>query len=136
MIRTYKTPYNLSGAILTSTTPWDTMDTRNTSVFCSEFIADALLYAGLYPYDLDTKDPRSITPGDILDSDIFFVKNSRKIYHIDDTKAKNHMTEITDEFRGELLKNYIIKHEEKKRSFRLQRSIVNLFNRFVFLVTR
>jgi len=54
---------------------------NNKKLFCSEFISNAFLYAGFYPFDYITKSSLMISPGDLMDIwDIFWKKEYEVIW--------------------------------------------------------
>ncbi len=96
VVYAYGEKYDFSGALSIIFSPFrKRLFENNWKLFCSEFVSSAMLYAGFYPFDMLTKSPSMITPGDLMDPSFWIWKNhyklidakTGKIYNINDYKS-------------------------------------------------
>lgn len=104
-----------------SNSPWDKIDINNKDYFCSEFVSESMLWAGIYPFSIDTKAPMGVTPGDIIDSAILYNKNKTKLYVVD-----NGLKDVTEEVGNNTIKDYIISQVEATSIFKSWKKYTNL----------
>lgn len=119
--------YDLKWTLSISISPWDNIWASNKKFFCSEFVADCLLYAGMYPFDIQLSDPESISPWDIMHLRQLFVENDIRLYEIDEDIDHNKIREIEIwEYEKWFIKTYIVEKESEKITFNRQKLIVNI----------
>lgn len=123
IIQNYGKEYDLQWTLSTLIVPWNMVDLSQKQYFCSEFVSESLIYAWIYPFDINTKDPSSITPWDIMDMTIIFQKDSTKLFEIDDTDKKQKI-KLISYWTTDIIKNYILKHEKNKLYFIKQKMLV------------
>jgi len=76
----YGEKYDFSGALSIVFSPFrKNLFADNGKLFCSEFVASAMLYAWFYPFDMLTKSPSMITPGDLMDPTFWIWKTKYKV---------------------------------------------------------
>lgn len=126
--------YDIKGTLTTSLSPWKSIKLSWKEYFCSEFVSETLLYAWVYPFDIDTKDPQSITPWDIMDSNILFVWNESTFYRFYD---KLHEWELVEEIPSNhfvFFKNYIINKEQWNFYFIKKKLTIEIWDKIMKLI--
>lgn len=80
IVFSYGTKYDIKWVLWILFTPLKKLSFKNNwKLFCSEFVASAMLYAWFYPFNLLTKAPNMITPGDLMDPDFWIWKKEFKV---------------------------------------------------------
>ncbi|MEF2175710.1 MAG: hypothetical protein V3575_04510, partial [Candidatus Absconditabacteria bacterium] len=126
--------YDIKGTLTTSLSPWKSIQLSGNEYFCSEFVSEALLYAGVYPFDIETKDPQSITPGDIMDSNTIFVGNETSFFKFFDKAHNGELVEEVSPKEFIFFKNYIIENERGNFYFIKKKLFIEIFDNILKLI--
>lgn len=136
IIQNYGKKYDLKGTLSTVLVPWTAVNLWQKDYFCSEFVSEAFIYAGIYPFDINTKDPQSITPWDVMDMTLIFEKDNMDFYQVDNTKPQwDRFKKIWDYKQEQILKNYIIENEKQKMYFIRQKMWVSATSSILWTVS-
>ncbi len=129
--KNFKKKYALWNTLTIGFNPWNLWEQDETEFFCSEFIAAALLYSWVYPFDIKTKDPKSLTPGDIIDLSSLFCDEETKLYKIYQNNFEL-LLNPSDMKEVKNIKTYIFEKEMQSFMFRYTYVRYN-FLRSIFL---
>lgn len=116
IVEHYGKKYDLNWTLNTILIPWSPVALWQKEYFCSEFVSESFIYAWIYPFDINSKDPSSITPWDIMDMTMIFEKDSMNFYQVDGT-AQEKFKPVWSLGEAQILKNYIIETEKEKIYF-------------------
>ena len=122
--------YDLWSTLGIGFTPWINYNSGNNHYFCSEFVAEALLYAGIYPFDIKTKDPNSITPWDLVDLSHIYNDRQTVLYKIDKSWI-NKILDFKEKNKEVNIKDFIISREIESLYFRFDYMKISLFRNFM-----
>ena len=100
--------------------------------FCSEFVADCLFFAWIYPFDINSKSPESISPWDIMDMRLFYKAQETKLLNIEKWNIKIILDSKSNWFDS--FKDVIINREWSKFYFIRQRIVVFIVEMLISVV--
>lgn len=139
-VKSYGRTYDLEGTLSTAITPWNEPGLDSREYFCSEFVVESLLYAGFYPFDIDTKTPESVSPGDIMDMSVLFGprRSANGSYDTDSTRlyrlSKERGFEPVMLSGDDTIKSHILRAERRNMYFQKQQMAVNAYRSIMKLV--
>lgn len=108
--RNFWKKYDLWSTLSICFTPWIKTWLEDEQYFCSEFVSENLLFSWIYPFDVKTKDPKSVAPWDILDLSHIYSDKDTTLYYISKTDVQK--LDFGEEATIWMLKDYIFSIEE------------------------
>ena len=124
--------YDLWSTLGIGFTPWKTssFDSQTPYFFCSELVAEALLYAWIYPFDIKTKDPNSITPWDLMDLSHIYKDFEGVLYKIDKNWI-HELLNLSENWNYVSIKDFILARQIQNFRVRFDYVKVSLLKRIM-----